>query len=278
MIINIFTSVGRTYEETRNVAISLATLIVFIFVISVQKPIFVLYLWLFSGGLAVGVFILQRFVTPPSIWIFNFLLKLKYRPYNILPVPSVNYVQCPVCDKQNCKRHEVSVKSDDIWKGIMVPEKVDEKLEEFCQLLLVHYIYYWYHPISKNSDFLHDVRCIFRHITSAIVRVVLQLDIGNTLHTCHMSYNTNHGHPGKIVTEKLIPLGVVHLDAYVKTKEKYPSVSDRDRLAELTLEEYGDNVHIAITSEENEDRYSKKTTQLRRLFFEVVFLDTRNSW
>ena len=178
MIINALTSVGRSYEETRNVTITLATLIGLIFIVSVQKPVFVLYLWLFSGGMAIGVFVLQRYVTPPSIWIFGYLFKLKYRPCKISPVPSVRYVQCPVCDKQNCRRHEVKVKSDQIWKGIMIPEKIDEKVEEFCQLLLVHYIYYWYHPISKNNDFLHDIRCNFRFIAASLIRICMQLDIG----------------------------------------------------------------------------------------------------
>ena len=61
--------------------------------------------------------------------------------------------------------------------------------------------------------------------------------------------------PGKIVSEKLIPLGVLHLEKYVKTKEKYPDVTDRDELAELTLIEHGDDLHTALTSEENENRY-----------------------
>lgn len=178
MIINALTSVGRSYEETRNVTITLATLIGLVFIVSVQNPVFVLYLWLFSGGMAIGVFVLQRYVTPPSIWIFGYLFKLKYTPYRIAPVPSVKYVQCPICDKQNCRRHEVQVKSDQIWQGIMIPEKIDEKIEEFCQLLLVHHIYYWYHPISKNTDFLHDVRCIFRFITASLIRICMQLDIG----------------------------------------------------------------------------------------------------
>ncbi|KAL5251662.1 hypothetical protein ACHWQZ_G017140 [Mnemiopsis leidyi] len=244
MIINALTSVGRSYEETRNVTITLATLIGLIFIVSVQNPVFVLYLWLFSGGMAIGVFVLQRYVTPPSIWIFGYLFKLKYTPYRISPVPTVKYVQCPICDKQNCRRHEVQVKSDQIWKGIMIPEKIDEKIEEFCQLLLVHHIYYWYHPISQNTDFLHDVRCIFRFIAASLIRICMQLDIG------------------KIVTEKLIPLGVVHLENHVKTKQKYPGVTDRDELAELTLQEYGDNLHIALTSENNENRYLRSLVEL----------------
>ena len=178
MIINALASVGRSYEDTRNVTIALSTLIGFVFIASVQNPVFVLYLWIFSGGMAIGVFVMQRYVTPPSLWIFGFLLKLKFHPYDISPVPTVKYVQCPVCDKQNCRRHEVKVKSDQVWKGIMLPEKIDEKIEEFCQLILVHFIYFWYHPISKNSDFLHDVRCIFRYVVASLVRITMQLNIG----------------------------------------------------------------------------------------------------
>ena len=178
MIINALASVGRSYEETRNVTITLATLIGVVFVVTVQYPVFVFYLWLFSGGMAVGVFVLQRYVTPPSLWIFGFLLKLKYKPYAIEPVPLVKYVQCPVCEKQNCKRHEVRVKSDEIWKGIKLPEKVDERLEEFCQLILVHFVYFWYHPISKNEDFLHDLRCLIRFVVASIIRIAMDLDIG----------------------------------------------------------------------------------------------------
>lgn len=59
---------------------------------------------------------------------------------------------------------------------------------------------------------------------------------------------------GKIVTEKLIPLGVVHLENHVKTKHRYPYVTRRDDLAELTLQEYGENLHIALTSEDSENR------------------------
>ena len=178
MLINALTSVGRSYEETRNVTIALSTFIILIFIVSVDCPLFVLYLWLCTAGMAIGVFFLQRYVTPPSFWIFEYLLKLKYKPYTIYPVPNVKYVQCPVCDKQNCRRHEVQVKSDQIWKGVMMPKLVDEKIEEFCQLILVHFIYFWYHPISKNSDFLHDLRCNFRYVAASLVRILTQLDLG----------------------------------------------------------------------------------------------------
>ena len=178
MIINAFSCVGRSYQEVRNVSISLATLIGFIFILSVQNPLLVLYLWLFSLGLAIGVFILQRYVTPPSIWIFGFLFNLKYDPYNIKPVPIVKYVQCPVCEKQNCRRHEVKVKSDKVWKGVEIPHKIDEKLEEFCQLLLENYIFHWYYPISENTDFVYDVKCLFRYVIASLIRIGMQLDIG----------------------------------------------------------------------------------------------------
>ena len=48
---------------------------------------------------------------------------------------------------------------------------------------------------------------------------------------------------------------MVHLDNHVKTKQKHPDVTKRDELAELTLQEYGENLHIALTSEENENRW-----------------------
>lgn len=188
MIINAFTSVGKPYTETRNVAIAFSSLFGLILIGAAQHYVFILYLWLFVGGIAIGLFILQKYITPPSLWIFGYLLKLKFIPYDISPVPTVKYVQCPVCDKQNCQRHEVQVKSDQIWNGIMIPKKVDEKIEEFCQLLLVHYIHNWYHPISKNSEFLHDVRCIFRFIVASLIRIITKLDFGK-LNPCDVAIN-----------------------------------------------------------------------------------------
>ena len=181
MIINAFTSVGKPYTETRNVAIALSSLIGLILIGSGQNYVFVLYLLLFVGGIAVGVYVLQRYVTPPSFWIFGYLLKLRYNPYDISPVPTIKYVQCPVCDKHNCQRHEVQIKSHHIWNGIMLSKKVDEKIAEFCELLIVHYILTWYHPISRNSEFLHEIRCIFRFIVAALIRITMQLDFGKLL-------------------------------------------------------------------------------------------------
>ena len=60
---------------------------------------------------------------------------------------------------------------------------------------------------------------------------------------------------GKIVTEKMIPLTVLHLDKYVKTKIKHPHITDVEELAKFTLEEYGEDLHIALTSDDNENRY-----------------------
>ena len=40
----------------------------------------------------------------------------------------------------------------------------------------------------------------------------------------------------------------------MRTKERYPDVTDRDQLADLTLYEYGEDMHIALTSDENEQR------------------------
>ena len=63
---------------------------------------------------------------------------------------------------------------------------------------------------------------------------------------------------------------MVHLENHVKTKQKYPGVTDRDELAELTLQEYGDNLHIALTSENNENRSVKISNEVGHNFFKVL--------
>ena len=121
---------------------------------------------------------MQRYVAPPSFWIFGFLLKLKYKPYKIGPHQTVKFAQCPVCEKTNCRRHDVKVKSDTVWKGIELPKNVDDKIEEFCDLILINYIHFWYYPISKDQDLIHEIKCLFRYITASLIRIAIELDVG----------------------------------------------------------------------------------------------------
>ena len=235
MLINALSSVDRPFKETRNVAITFTTLLGLLLVVLSDNLLVILYLILFSCGLAAGLFLFLRYTSPPSVWIFQHIFKLRYNPYHINSASSGNTSQCPVCDKPQCQRHEVYLKSNKTWKGIQLSPAVDVKIEEFCQLLMIHYINSWYHPISKNSDFLHDVRSIFRHVAGSIVRILLHLDIG------------------QIVTNKLIPLGVSQLEKYAQIKHKYPEICDPNQLAEMTLQQTG--LHYAVTNDTNENRY-----------------------
>ena len=179
MIINALSSVGRSHDETRNVGIAFSTLFCVILVVFSHNITLVLYLILLSFGLGVGLYLFQYYSSPPSFWVFGQLLKLKHSPYLVSARSRVKSQQCNICDKQNCKRHDGNPKlGSDLHKTIMVPALIDEKIEEFCQLLMVHYIYSWYQDISKNSDFLYDVRCIFQHVAASITRILYQLDIG----------------------------------------------------------------------------------------------------
>ena len=69
-----------------------------------------------------------------------------------------------------------------------------------------------------------------------------------------VKYSNRYQIAGRIVCEKLIPLGVIHLEKHVQAKKRHPETMDRDQLAELTIQEYQDDVHIAITSQENENK------------------------
>ena len=59
---------------------------------------------------------------------------------------------------------------NDPFSGFMVPEEVDERLEDFFERLLHEFIYFWYREISYDEDFVQEIRHVLRHAVAILTK------------------------------------------------------------------------------------------------------------
>ncbi|CAG0881958.1 unnamed protein product [Darwinula stevensoni] len=118
------------------------------------------------------------------------------------------------------------------WAGLKLPVEVDNALQEvrpfiykLLSLVLSQYIYNWYSDLSDDKAFVHELQVGFRHVLANLYRRARKVDV------C------------KLILEKLIPTGMMHLDCYLHGR----SCSEQERNVEqATLDYYGSHLHVAL--------------------------------
>ncbi|XP_075228760.1 sorting nexin-14-like isoform X2 [Lycorma delicatula] len=121
---------------------------------------------------------------------------------------------CSICGEGHCDRDRI-IHDTKPWDGLLIPEQVDSAIEELLNKILDEFITSWYKDVSTNSDFQNEIKRCVRYTASVILARGLQVDIG------------------KLVTEKLIPAAVRHVESQVRVAQGFhfnphPTVYSRE--------------------------------------------------
>lgn len=100
----------------------------------------------------------------------------------------------------------------------------------------------WYQHVSEDHTFLNEIRYCLRYANACVFKRCLQLDVGH------------------IVTNKLIPCIVKHVDDYMYMQQianlKHTEINN------IAVEYLGNRLHIAVTNRKNELCYLRHLTAL----------------
>ncbi|XP_067145190.1 sorting nexin-14-like isoform X2 [Centruroides vittatus] len=168
-----------------------------------------------------------------------FLPKKSKQLVNVFNIPQ----QCTVCGNMKCKRHrsDLNVYVLKPWTDLMIPESVNEALEEILSLTLKEHIYSWYKSISSDEYFVQELRVSLRFLISSLLIRILQVD------------NVD------LITEKIANAVLKHVDCYLYVKDQS---KPHELLQEKVLNYYGSNLHIALQNRKTEVHYLRNLIEL----------------
>eukprot|EP00057_Strongylocentrotus_purpuratus_P010162 XP_011664636.1 PREDICTED: sorting nexin-14 [Strongylocentrotus purpuratus] len=152
--------------------------------------------------------------------------------------------RCPVCGNDNCNRHrgELYHTNYQPWIDLKIPKRVDDALSEFFELVLKEYVYSWYsESMSKDEEFVKELRTSLRYTISVILRRLKQIDLPT------------------VIIHKLIKAGLSHLDVYLRAKRKARWGED---IQDLTIKQYGNHLHVAVRNRHAELEYIRNLCEL----------------
>ncbi|GIX87439.1 sorting nexin-14 [Caerostris extrusa] len=112
-------------------------------------------------------------------------------------------------------------------------------LEEILEIVIEKHIYTWYRTISKDEDFVQEIRVSLRFLFSSLLRRALQVDIV------------------KLITEKAASALCKHLDCYLQARKYHKS---HLRMEETVLCFLGDKLHPALQNRQSELSYLRELT------------------
>lgn len=151
---------------------------------------------------------------------------------------------CLVCNDRDCNRHDqkLSVYLEP-WKHLLVDSKVNAKLEEFLNFLLEKYTSSWIEGVTVDpQDILVEFKQIIRILASALVlRVKCNLELSD------------------LILKKITKYLMHHLEMYVHGKRTSKSARF---LEESVLRQYGELLHPALVSPDEESRFLKSVSNL----------------
>ncbi|CAL1295601.1 unnamed protein product [Larinioides sclopetarius] len=166
---------------------------------------------------------------------------------------------CSRCGIIDCKRHcpELNVYTAKPWMNLKVPKEVDQALEEILELVIGKHIYSWYSTLSKDEDFVQEIRVSLRFLFSSLLRRALQVDIV------------------KLITEKAANALCKHLDCYLQAKKYHKS---NFRMEETVLCFLGDKLHPALQNRQAELSYLRElTSNLLPFIVQQKYLNCRTA-
>ncbi|XP_054719236.1 sorting nexin-14-like [Uloborus diversus] len=187
----------------------------------------------YFGGCFATYFLLRKGTPLP-----NFIMTFK-RPKKE-NVGSKLRTVCSRCGVIDCCRHrpELNVYTAKPWMNLKVPKEVDQALEELLNLVMDRHIYSWYSELSKDEDFVQEIRTSLRFLFSSLLRRALQVDIV------------------KLITEKAINALIKHLDCYLQAQKLGKSTN----MEETVLCYLGEKLHPAMQSRQAELSYLRHLT------------------
>lgn len=168
-----------------------------------------------------------------------FLPKKSKQLVNIFNNPQ----QCTVCGNMKCKRHrsDLNIYVLKPWTDLMIPESVNEALEEILSLTLKEHIYSWYKTISSDEYFVQELRVSLRFLISSLLIRILQVDSVD------------------IITDKIAKAVLKHVDCYLYIRDQSKS---HEFLQEKVLNYYGSNLHIALQNRKTEVHYLRNLIEM----------------
>ncbi|XP_066970783.1 sorting nexin-14-like isoform X5 [Macrobrachium rosenbergii] len=148
---------------------------------------------------------------------------------------------CSVCGGERCQRqHPASafpVKAHaHAHINFMVPQGVDEALEELFNLTLDHYVYVWYREISVHDQLADEIRSLIRFAVASLASRLSKVDLTT------------------VITDHLLPALINHLDAYVEGSRRVRGNVSTEA-AVIQYLRAGGGLHRAVKSREEEAAY-----------------------
>nr|XP_039256034.1 sorting nexin-14-like [Styela clava] len=182
--------------------------------------------WSFFAGVALSMLYLS-----PGYQVPNLLASTSPKKKRILSTDSSD--DCSVCGKANCKRErrEETLEKLRPWAGINVTEKEDKAVQEFLETLLEKNVWHWYRNLSKEEEFVNELKMALRYFLSVLYRRINKIDLPD------------------VIVKKLIKIAVEHLHVCL-------CAMDRDKVTQDDiLTYYGPRLHKAARSRRSELDY-----------------------
>ncbi|CAG2204229.1 SNX14 [Mytilus edulis] len=199
-----------------------------------------LMLWSFLLGILLSYYSLSSSSLLPNL-LFTYTRKKKTGNLTDDELTLMKTV-CTVCGQRKCPRHrpELNILAFQPWTNLQLTGRTNDAVEEFLNIVLKEHLYTWYKDLSKDEEFVDDLKSSLRFLASVVLRRAKKVDIA------------------KMVSEKLIRAGLLHLHVYLKAKRTAPSGSD---LQLESLKMLGSNLHCAMLSRKAELEYLRRMIQ-----------------
>ncbi|XP_022092527.1 sorting nexin-14-like [Acanthaster planci] len=194
--------------------------------------------WFFLGGMASFYILFSHVSVLPNLLI----MFERQQPHPTSQHPSA--LICTVCGDADCVRHKPDLTLTKVqpWNDIYIPERVDIALSELFELILKDYIYSWYTPlISKEEEFVNELRVTLRHIVAVVLRRVREVDLPT------------------FILDKLVKAALSHLDVLLRAKRK---AKWGEEFQDLVIKTYGNHLHCAVRNRKAELEYLRHLCEL----------------
>nr|XP_045582929.1 sorting nexin-14-like isoform X1 [Procambarus clarkii] len=146
---------------------------------------------------------------------------------------------CSVCGGERCQRQHPNTPlqiTAHTHVNFLVPQSVDEALEELLNLALDHHVYSWYREISIHEQLADEIRYIIRYAVAVVASKLTKVDLTT------------------VIIDRLLPALINHLDAYVEGSRRVRGNTSSEAAVVQYLRA-GGGLHRAVKSREDEAAY-----------------------
>ncbi|XP_074541404.1 sorting nexin-14 isoform X1 [Halichoeres trimaculatus] len=232
--LDVLREAGRQYPVFCFLLLSLLSLTVLL-----NRYIHILMVfWSFLAGVITFYCSLGPESLLPNI-LFNIKPKSKRQEQELFPLGH----SCAVCGKVKCKRHRPTLLLENYqpWLDLKVYSKVDASIAEVFELVLENFVYPWYRDITDDEACVDELRMTFRFFASVLIRRAQKVDVP------------------AVFADKVMKAAMKHIEVISKARQKVRNV---ESLQQAGLDEYGQDLHIALRSRKDELLYLRKLTEM----------------